>query len=116
MEALYYAADLAATLSQARRVLRPGAVADVIVDFFRENPGTEAWTRHTGLPMHYLGQEEWRAAFEGAGFTDVGLERVVDTRGPGTREDFRPSDCTPDYKTHKAILDTGSLWIHARRP
>jgi arsenite methyltransferase len=116
MEALYYAADLPAALAEAHRVLRPGAVADVVVDYYRESPGTECWSAHTGLPMHYLGQEEWRRAFEAAGFPAPRFERVIDSRGPGTRESFRPSECAPDWETHRAIVEAGSLWIHAERP
>ena len=116
MEALYYAADLGGALREAQRVLRPGAVADVVIDFYRESPGTARWADHTGLPMHYLGEAEWRQAFEQAGFASPSFQRVLDSRGPGTPESFRPGLSAPDYATHKAILEAGSLWIRAERP
>ena len=44
------------------------------------------------------------------------VERVVDSRGPGSESDFEPSHCYADYATWKAIREAGSLWLSARKP
>ncbi len=116
MEALYYAVDLEKALSEIFRVLKPGGAADVVIDFYAERTGTEDWPEKTGLSMNRLSEAEWRAAFERAGFVDVGTERVVDRRGIGDEADFEPSEHYPDYATKKAVHDAGSLWIHAVKP
>jgi SAM-dependent methyltransferase len=116
MEALYYAVDLDRALSEAARVLKPGAPLDAIVDYYRESPQTAAWECAFGVPVHWLGEPEWRERLERAGFTQVRFERVIDARGPGAEADFEPSHCYDDYATWKAIREAGSLWIHARKP
>jgi len=116
MEALYYSRDLDRALSEALRVLKPGAPLDAIVDYYRESPQTASWECAFGVPVLWLGQEEWRERLERAGFVEVRLERVVDSRGAGAEADFEPSHCYADYATWRAIREAGSLWIHARKP
>jgi SAM-dependent methyltransferase len=116
MEALYYASDLDRALAEVLRVLKPGAPLDVIVDYYKESPQTESWECAFGVPVVWLGQEEWGRRLEQAGFADVRFERVVDRRGAGPEADFEPSHCYSDYATWKAIREAGSLWIHGRRP
>lgn len=105
MEALYYALDLDRALGEALRVLKPGGRADVIVDFFTESPSTTSWPAKTGLDMHHLSTEQWRAAFERAGFVEVATQRVHDRRAPDALD-----------PRHAASKADGSLWISARKP
>ncbi len=116
MEALYYALDLDQALSEVRRVLKPGGVLDAVIDYYKESAGTAAWQCFFGVPVFWLGQDEWRARLERAGFAEIAFERVVDTRGSGRESDFRPSHCYPDFATWKSIREAGSLWIHAVKP
>jgi ubiquinone/menaquinone biosynthesis C-methylase UbiE len=116
VEALYYAVDLEAALAEAFRVLVPGGTADVVVDYFRDNPATACWATRTGVAMHYLSAEQWRGAFERAGFAPVATERVVDSRGPGSPEAFQPSACYPSWEVWRDVRAGGSLWIHAVKP
>lgn len=105
VEALYYAVDLDRALSEAHRVLKPGGRADVIVDFFVESPSTREWPSKTGLSMHYLSTQDWREAFQRAGFTGVHTERLFDTR-----------PTPPSAAAHQASKADGSLWIRATKP
>ena len=116
MEALYYAVDLPRALAEIFRVLRPGGAADVVVDRFRESPHSERWEASVGLSMHFLGEDEWKRAFEDAGFTEVRTERVLDSRGPGDEAGFEPDEHCPDWRTRVELHEAGSLWIHAEKP
>ena len=111
MEALYYAVDLDASLAEISRVLKDGGQVDVVVDYFTENPGTTTWAEATGVPMHYLSEAEWQQRFEAAGFKDVSVRRVIDSRSPD-ESSFEPSTSYPDFASKQAAHAAGSLWIH----
>ena len=116
MEALYYAVDLQQTLAEMLRVLKPGGNADIVLDFYGEAEATHGWSEAIGLSMNLLTEAEWQAAFETAGFTEVALQRVIDSRGPGVEADFMPGECFPNWEARLAAHRAGSLWIHAVKP
>lgn len=115
MEALYYAVDLERALAEIFRVLDHGGSVDPVIDCFAESPSTRGWSAIVGLPMHCLGGNAWRAKMERAGFRDIELERVIDSRGPGERERFKPSEHCPDWESKVALHAAGSLWIHGTK-
>ncbi len=116
MEALYYAPDVDAALTEVARVLAPGATIDVVIDFYAERAATEGWKDRLGVTMHFLSEAQWREAFERAGFGSVATRRVIDSRGPGAEADFTPDEWTPDWASQVATHATGSLWIHGVKP
>jgi ubiquinone/menaquinone biosynthesis C-methylase UbiE len=116
MEALYYAPDLDRSISELARVLGAGGVADVVVDFYAEAPGTEEWPVLAGVAMHRLSEDEWRERFLAAGFETVELSRVVDRRGPGDEAAFEPSKWTGSWSAKVARHEAGSLRIRATKP
>ncbi len=116
MEALYYAVDLPKSLSELLRVTKPGGHCDIVVDRFKESPLTEGWEESCGVAMHFLGESEWQAAFEAAGFEDVTCTRVIDSRGPGSEADFQPNVHLATYQDKVALHEAGSLWIHGVKP
>ena len=114
IEALYYAADLARALAEIQRVLKPLGTLDLIVDYYKENPATGTWARACGVPMSHLGEGEWRARLEQAGFTGVTSARVIDSRS-FDEASFEPGACYPDFETFRRGRVAGSLWLHAAR-
>jgi len=116
MEAIYYAIDLDKALTELHRVLGHGGRIDIVIDFYAERPGTKVWADHTGVDMHYLSIDEWKAAFERAGFTNFETERVVDPRGPGDEADFEANEWTPDWQTKLDTHAAGALWMRATKP
>ncbi|MAF64900.1 MAG: hypothetical protein CMJ84_04480 [Planctomycetes bacterium] len=116
MEALYYAADLPGAVSEIFRVLKPAGTAEILVDLVEGRPGTETWPEALGLELAVLSPEAWGALFEGAGFEDVGLGRIVDRRGAGDEAEFEAGDCFPDWESYVAFHADGSLHVHAKKP
>jgi SAM-dependent methyltransferase len=115
MEALYYCSDLDAALRESLRVLKPTGQADVVVDYFKENPASAAWAATMNLPLQWLGAEEWRSRFERAGFVNVRTERLFDRRCASDAREFQPDCCVPDHATHLALRAAGSLWIRGEK-
>lgn len=76
MEVFYYLPDLAAALTEVRRLLTPGGRFACAVDFYAENPESHSWPEDLGCEMALLGEAEWAAAFRAAGLEVVAQERV----------------------------------------
>lgn len=115
MEAMYYAVDLDKALTEMHRVLKPGGSADVVINCFREHELSHRWSELLGVDMNLLSEKEWASRFATAGFDKVSTERVIDTRGPGDEANFEASKWTPDWASHVAAHEAGSLWIRAAR-
>lgn len=115
MEAIYYAVELDAALAEVHRVLKPGGTVDFVLDCYAESASTMGWSALVGLHMHCLGESKWRESLSRAGFSKVESHRVIDTRGPGDREQFQPSAHCPDWETQAALHAAGSLWVHGEK-
>ena len=116
MEALYYCPDADKALVELFRVLKSGAVADLIIDFYKDNPGTERWAELMGMRLDFRSEAEWKAAFEAAGFERVKPRRVVDRRSPGDETSFEPDEWYASWEEKVQFHENGSLWIHAEKP
>jgi ubiquinone/menaquinone biosynthesis C-methylase UbiE len=116
LEALYYSTDLAAALAEVLRVMKPGGALDVVIEYFAENEATAFWPEQTGVPMLRYSEEQWRAELERAGFVDIAMRRVIDSRGLGEPERFQPSLCYPSWQTWSDVHSAGFLWLHATKP
>lgn len=115
MEALYYAPDLDQAIAEIFRVLKSGGTAEIVMDNYVGRPTTEGWADAVGLNMHHISPEDWKSAFEKAGFENVATELVVDRRGPDENVVIREGGTFPDLETYKAYCATGSLWVHAEK-
>jgi ubiquinone/menaquinone biosynthesis C-methylase UbiE len=115
MEAIYYSVELSRALSEVNRVLKPGGSADLVVDCFAESPSTREWSAIVGLSMHCLSESEWRKRLETAGFANIALSRVLDSRGPGDPKQFKPSEHCKDWNMRVSLHEAGSLWMHAEK-
>jgi SAM-dependent methyltransferase len=114
MEALYYAVDLDAALGEVHRVLKGGGSLDVLVDYYQENPAIGTWAKACGVPMTLLGEADWTARLERAGFTGVTSARVIDSREVDAAG-FDPGACYPDLETYRRGREAGSLWLRGTR-
>lgn len=115
MEAIYYAVDLPRSLAELHRVLRPGAVADVVLNYYAERPATARWPELTGVAMQSLSELEWVEALSTAGFEEVEAQRVVDRRGPGEEAAFEQSEWYASFAEQAAHHEAGSLWLRGTR-
>ncbi len=113
MEALYYAGDLARSIGECFRVLRPGGSAEVLIDYYEESPASEPWAKVMGLKLHRLSEAGWKQAFERAGFTNATSARLFDSHPPVPSSPC--NECEPTYQAKVALHQAGTLWIHAEK-
>ena len=78
IESLYYHPDILASLREVRRVLAPGGVAWLMVNFFRDNPYVHHWAQLLPVPVHLWSGEQYCAAAEQAGFTRCRFVTIPD--------------------------------------
>ncbi len=84
MEALYYAIDLGAALTEVWRVIKPGGTLTVCTDFYEENPECHGWPEVMGIPMTMLSEAGWSQALQDAGFVVERSWRCLDRRADVT--------------------------------
>jgi len=102
MEAIYYADDPVAALSELRRVLRPGGTFYCAVDYFADNPHTEAWADYVDVPMVRWSRAEYRERFREAGFHVAQQESIPDKEVEIPPESAFPTD---EFETREAMVE-----------
>ena len=113
MEAIYYA-DVDAVLEELERVLRPGGTFYCAVDFYEENVHSHGWEAFIEVPMARMSREEYRQAFERAGFHVAAQENIPDREVeippaeefPTESFDTR-SEMVERYRTYGTLLTVG---------
>jgi len=115
MEALYYSVDLKQAIAEIHRVLKSGGDAEIVIDCYKEAPTTETWAEAVGLELNWLSEYDWKAHFEEAGFANVRLERVIDSRSPAEAATSDQDAECEDSAERTARLKAGSLWIRASK-
>jgi ubiquinone/menaquinone biosynthesis C-methylase UbiE len=102
MEAFYYASDPMAALAELKRVLRSGGTFYCAVDFYADNPHTEAWTKYVDIEMTRWSREEYRERFREAGFHVAEQQAIPDREVEIPPESEFPTD---DWDSREAMIE-----------
>jgi ubiquinone/menaquinone biosynthesis C-methylase UbiE len=102
MEAFYYAADPHRTLSELRRVLRPGGTFFCAVNYYEENVHSHDWQANVDVEMTRWSREEYRDAFRTAGFHVAEQDNV-----PDREVEIPPASAFPtdSWATREAMVE-----------
>ncbi|RME22338.1 MAG: class I SAM-dependent methyltransferase [Deltaproteobacteria bacterium] len=114
VESLYYYPDPAAALREWRRVASDGARLAVVIELYRENPGSLLWVDALDIDVHVLGTRELVEMAQAAGWREVRARQVRDRSPVRSREEFTPSRYWPDYAAYLAYREAGALVVSAR--
>ncbi len=112
VESLYYYPDIPAALREVYRVMRTGGRVFFMLNLFRENEGSIHWAEKLAVPVHVLGEADYRDLFEKAGFQRVAVSRVYDTR---PHEELMIPTSFDTLEHIKKALEAGSLLITGER-
>ena len=115
VESFYYYPELEPVLEELDRVLKPGGKFWCLVDLYKENKYSMTWPEQLDVPVHALGEAEYRNLFENAGFQVPRQERVVDRR-PIDKDRFKPGWGSPTFEDYKDYKSLGSLLTLAQKP
>jgi ubiquinone/menaquinone biosynthesis C-methylase UbiE len=111
MESIYYYPEPAAALKEVYRVLEPNGLFCAVVDLFKENEPTKYWVDKLKVPVHFLGESEYRTLFESAGFRNVETLHLIDPTPvePELQSDwFKSSSDYLKYREIGSLMITGS--------
>ncbi|MFC6837044.1 class I SAM-dependent methyltransferase [Halomarina ordinaria] len=102
MEAFYYAGDPAFTLSELRRVLRPGGTFFCAVNYYEENVHSHDWQEDIDVEMTRWSRAEYREAFREAGFHVAEQDTI-----PDEETEIPPESAFPHegWETREAMVE-----------
>jgi ubiquinone/menaquinone biosynthesis C-methylase UbiE len=110
VESAYYWPDPAAGLKEIRRVVRPGASAWMLINYYRDNPYCHRWGALLAVPTHLLSADEWSDLFRAVGFAQIKHERVPD---PSPSPEVYTGRWFRDAAELRAFKAEGALLLHA---
>ncbi|MEE6210713.1 class I SAM-dependent methyltransferase [Salarchaeum sp. III] len=102
MEAFYYSADPLETLSEVRRVLRPGGTFYCAVNYYEENTYSHAWQDSISVEMTRWSRDEYRQAFREAGLFVAEQDNVADRETEIPDESAFPS---AEFDTREEMVE-----------
>jgi arsenite methyltransferase len=112
VESAYYWPDPAAGIKELHRVLRPGAGAWILINYYRDNPYCHQWGKLLAIPTHLLSAEEWAELFRAGGFSQVSHERMID---PSSSPETYSGRWFRDAAELRAFKAEGALLVHAQK-
>jgi len=108
VESFYYYPKLEPVLDEINRVLKPGGKFWCVVDLYKENKYSMTWPEKLDVPVHALGEQDYKMIFQSAGLKVIIQERIIDRR-PVKEENFKPGWGTPTFEDYKEYKSLGSL-------
>lgn len=110
VEAMYYFSELAKTLKEINRVLKPGGQFISAIEYYEENEGSQIWAEELPMHVHLLSENAWKQEFEKAGFKTVTTARIK-RETPKPETEFNASPFFPSYARYLNYIQEGALLV-----
>lgn len=113
VESIYSYSNLNRAFEEVRRILRPGGKAYFLIDYYKENVYSHPWAKHTDIPIHLLGTEDYLKVLSATGFRVMSHRRVSDSTP--LPEDWTPSRWFPTRQDQLKFQAEGALLLTAEK-
>ena len=113
VESIYYYPNLEGAFSEAFRILKPGGKAYFLINYFKENAYSHAWSRHIDIPVHLLATADYLNLLSKAGFRETNHRRIIDSTP--LPDDWTPSPWFPTRRNQERFQAEGALLLTAEK-
>ncbi len=113
VESIYFYAELSAAFAEVHRVLRSGAKAFFLINYYRENAFGHNWAKFIDIPVHLLGAEEYKSLLVKSGFKSASDRRIVNSTP--IPEDWKPTNWFPTRELQAKFQAEGALLLIAEK-
>jgi len=113
VESIYYYPDLEGVFSEVFRILRPGAKACFLINYYKENVYGHEWAKHIDIPVHLLGAADYAAMLSRAGFRSPDHRRIIDSTP--VPEDWTPTRWFRTRQEQAKFQSEGALLLTAKK-
>jgi SAM-dependent methyltransferase len=113
VESIYYYPNLEGAFAEVYRILRPGAKAFFLINYYKENVHGHQWARHIDIPVHLLGTADYVSLLSRAGFKAVNHRRVIDSTP--VPDDWTPTRWFPTRQGQEKFQREGALLLTAEK-
>ena len=110
IESAYYWTSTSLAAKEIYRITAFGGSIHILINFYAENPYSEAWGREMGLSLHRLRGTEWVAVFEAAGFRDLATEQIPDD------SPIPPGKPPAELAQREGLQRVGALYVTGMKP
>ena len=110
IESAYYWTSTSLAAKEIYRVTAYGGSIHILINYYVENPYSEAWGREMGLSLHRLTGTEWAAVFEAAGFKDLATEQIADD------SPIPPGKPPAELAQREGLQRVGALYVTGTKP
>jgi SAM-dependent methyltransferase len=111
VETIYYYPDLEGAFKEVFRILRDGARAHFLINYYSENVYSHPWARYLDIPVQLLGADEYLELLTRAGFRTTNHRRIIDSTP--LAEDWTPSKWFPTRRDQEQFQAEGALLLIA---
>ncbi len=113
VESIYYYPDVAAAFGEAHRILRPGAKAYFLTNYYKENIHSHNWAKYIDIPVQLLGAADYVETLVKVGFRSASHRRIVDSTP--IPEDWTPTNWFPTRAAQGKFQAEGALLLVAEK-
>jgi ubiquinone/menaquinone biosynthesis C-methylase UbiE len=113
VESIYYYPEIENAFREAHRVLKPGAKAFVLTNYYKENVYGHGWAKYIDIPLHLLAAEEYVGLLSKAGFRSATHRRIIDSTP--IPEDWKASNWFPTRQDQAKFQAEGALLLVAEK-
>jgi ubiquinone/menaquinone biosynthesis C-methylase UbiE len=113
VESIYYYPDLNASFREVHRVLRPGAKAFFLTNYYKENVYSHNWAKYIDIPIQLRSASDYLDEMFKSGFHVAVHRRIIDSTP--IPEDWAPTQWFPTREDQSKFQAEGALLLIAEK-